>query len=131
MEPEDTRTPRRRPFGVATSLAREAADVATGQVDDTRDRHGSPSPAPYRRTILVAGALCALAACGVEQVPVPFDVSESRGCYLNPNWTPPEARRPVPPPGSGFVQLSPIPGESGVSNSSSCLGDGGGGGGGR
>lgn len=70
----------------------------------------------------VAAALCVLAACDVENsAPIPFDIGESKGCYQNPNWTPPEARRPVPPPGSGFVGLGPIPGESGVSATSSCL----------
>ncbi len=77
--------------------------------------------------LLIFAAFSMLAGCGAgTSGPVPFDIGESEGCYANPNWTPPEARRPVPPPGSGFVQLSPIPGESGVSNTSSCLsGDGG------
>lgn len=77
--------------------------------------------------VLLVAALCLLAACDMgSSRPVPFDIGESEGCFGNPNWTPPQARRPVPPPGSGFVQLSPIPGESGVSNTSSCLGGGGG-----
>ncbi len=77
--------------------------------------------------VLLVAALSMLAACDTgSSGPIPFDIGESEGCYGNPNWTPPEFRRPVPPPGSGIVQLSPIPGESGVSNTSSCLSGGGG-----
>ncbi len=71
---------------------------------------------------LISAALFLLAGCAIG--PVPFDIGESEGCYGNPNWTPLELRRPEPPPGLGFVRLSPIPGESGVSNTSSCLSGG-------
>ena len=77
------------------------------------------------RRVWPLAAFTLLAACGVRSEPVPFDIGESEGCYGNPNWTPPEARRPLPPPGSGIVHLSPIPGESGVSSTSSCLSGGG------
>ena len=73
------------------------------------------------RSAVAMAVLWALGACEVPSEPVPFDIGESEGCYGNPNWTPPEARRPEPPPDSGLVALSPIPGESGVSNSASCF----------
>ncbi len=71
--------------------------------------------------VSVLASLSLLAGCSVDSGPIPFDIGESQGCYGNPNWTPLEARRPAPPPGLGFVRLSSIPGESGVSNTSSCL----------
>ncbi len=71
------------------------------------------------RSVAIA-TVCVLAACDVGSGPPPFDIGESQGCFQNPNWTPAEARRP-PPTEKGLVQLSPIPGESGVSATSSCL----------
>jgi hypothetical protein len=76
---------------------------------------------------VIAAATVWLAACASVTGGAPsFSVLESEGAYANPNDTPPAERRVLPPTVAGLVHLSPIPGESGVSNTSSVLGGGGG-----
>jgi len=80
-----------------------------------------------KRWWLMAAALPGLASCaGATDGAPSFSVLESEGSYANPNDTPASERRVLPPAGAGVVRLSPIPGESGVSNTSSVLSGGGG-----
>jgi hypothetical protein len=80
---------------------------------------------------LMAAALAGLAGCGATDGAPSFSVLESEGSYANPDDTPAGERRAAPPPGLGLIHLSPIPGESGFSSTSSVLGGSGGMGGGH